>query len=135
MAPFNSVAYRVLGPHYKHRKQIVPRPPELKITTDDHIAINPKQLELKKKNTLWARLLTRVFNVDVETYSKCGGKMKIIAATQDPKVIRKILDHNGLPTRSPSLHPARGPPKQQHHFEDDFNQSSFGMNFDSLNNF
>ncbi|MBL7556555.1 MAG: hypothetical protein JNM24_12110, partial [Bdellovibrionaceae bacterium] len=22
----------VLGPHYKHRKQIVPKPPELKVT-------------------------------------------------------------------------------------------------------
>ena len=61
--------------------------------------------------------------------------MKIIAAIEDPKVIRKILDHSGLPTKPPSLHPARGAPKQQHHFEDDFNQSSFGMNFDSLNDF
>ena len=125
----------VLGPHYKHRKQIVPKPPELKIVTDDQIAVDPKQLEMKKKNIPWARLLARVFNVDVEICSKCGGKMEIIAAIEDPKVIRKILDHNGLPTKPPSLHPARGPPSQQRHFDDDFNQSSFEMNFDNLNDF
>ena len=125
----------VLGPHYKHRKQIVPKPPVLKIVTDDQVAVDPKQLELKKKNIPWARLLARVFNIDVEICSKCGGKMKIIAAIEDPKVIRKILDHNGLPTKPPSLHPARGPPGHQHHFEDDFSQPPFDMNFDSLNGF
>lgn len=125
----------VLGPHYKHRKQIVPKPPELKIVTDDQIAVDPKQLELKKKNIPWARLLARVFNIDVETCSKRAGRMKIIAAIEDPKVIRKILDHKGLPTKPPSLHPARGSPKHQNHFEDEFNQQNFGMNFDNLNDF
>ena len=92
----------VLGPHYKHRKQIVPKPPELKIVTDDQIAIDPKQLELKKKNIPWARLLARVFNIDVETCSKCGCKMKIIAAIElfikctrlyigKPIIINKII--------------------------------------------
>ncbi len=125
----------VLGPHYKHRKQIVPKPPALKLVTDNQILVDPKQLELKKKNIPWARLLARVFSIDVEICSKCGGKMKIIAAIEDPKVIRKILDHNGLPTKPPSLHPARGPPKQRNYCEDDFNQSIFEMNFDSLNSF
>ena len=54
--------------------------------------------------------------------------MKIIAAIEDPKVIRKILEHMGLATKPPPLHPARGPPKAQHHFEDDFNQQHFEMN-------
>ena len=125
----------VLGPHYKHRKQIVPKPIVLKLVTEDQVAVDPKQQEMKNKNIPWARLLARVFNIDVETCSKCGGKMKIIAAIEDPKVIRKILDHNGLPTKPPSLHPARGPPKHQHHFEDDFSQPHFDMNFDSLNSF
>jgi len=122
----------VLGPHYKHRKQIVPKPPALKLVTDDQISVDPKQLELKKKNIPWARLLARVFNIDVETCIKCGGKMKIIAAIEDPKVIRKILEHMGLDTKPPPLYPARGPPKVQHHFEDDFAQQHFEMNFDSF---
>jgi hypothetical protein len=59
--------------------------------------------------------------------------MKIIAAIEDPKVIRKILEHMGLATKPPPLHPARGPPKVQHHFEDDFAQQHFDMNFDNFN--
>jgi len=123
----------VLGPHYKHRKQIVPKPSELKIVCQDQDNIDPKQLELKKKNIPWARLLARVFNIDVEICIKCGGNMKIIAAIEDPKVIRKILQHMGRSTKPPPLHPARGPPKQQHHFEDDFNQQHYEMNFDNFN--
>lgn len=118
----------VLGPHYKHRKQIVPKPPELKVVTDNQVSVDPKQLELKKKNILWARLLARVFNIDVEICSKCGGRMKINAAIEDPKVIRKILEHMGLDTKPPPpLFPARGPPKQQHLFEDEFFQQNFEM--------
>jgi len=125
----------VLGPHYKHRKQIVPKPPELKVTGQEPEIIDPKIIEQKRKNIPWARLLARVFGIDVETCSKCGGRMKIIAAIEDPKVIRKILDHMGLDTKPPLLKPARGPPKQQHHFEDDFNQQQFDMSFDNFNQF
>lgn len=114
----------VLAPHYKHRKQIIPKPPELKIVQDQEI-IEPKQLELKKKNIPWARLLARVFNIDVETCSKCGGRMKIIAAIEDPKVIRKILEHMGLDAKPPPLQPARGPPSLESHFTDDFLQQHF----------
>lgn len=112
----------VLAPHYKHRKQIVPKPPELTLAQgqEEHSS-DPKRLELKKKNIPWAKLLARVFNIDVETCSKCGGKMKIIAAIEDPKVIRKILEPLGLPTSPPRLHPARGPPPTK---LDEFQESS-----------
>jgi hypothetical protein len=36
--------------------------------------------------------------------------MKIIAAIEDPHVIKKILAHLGLPTKAPAICPARGPP-------------------------
>lgn len=114
----------VLGPHYKYRKKIIPKPPELKLVQDQEI-IEPKQLELKKKNIPWARLLARVFNIDVETCSKCAGRMKIIAAIEDPKVIRKILEHMGIDTKPPPLAPARGPPLRDSHFADDFYQQHF----------
>ena len=39
---------------------------------------------------LWRR---RVFNIDVETCSKYGGAVKMIACIQDPAVIDKILTH------------------------------------------
>jgi hypothetical protein len=102
------------------KQQIVPKPPELKVVGQEQDIIDPKQLELKKKNIPLAHLLARVFNIDVETCIKCGGKMKIIAAIEDPKVIRKILEHMGLDAKPPPVYPARGPPKVQHHSKDDF---------------
>jgi hypothetical protein len=35
----------------------------------------------------------RVFNIDIETCSTCGGAMKVIASIEDPVVIHKILNH------------------------------------------
>ena len=49
----------------------------------------------------WARLLKRVFDIDIEHCPNCGGALKIIAAIEYPPVIVKILSHLGLPTRAP----------------------------------
>jgi Zn-finger nucleic acid-binding protein len=53
----------------------------------------------------WARLLERVFDIDIEHCPNCGGAWKIIAAIEDPPVIVKILNHLGLPTRAPARAP------------------------------
>ena len=50
----------------------------------------------------WARLLKRVFDIDIEHCPNCGGALKIIAAIEDPPVIVKILSHLGLRTRGPA---------------------------------
>ena len=55
----------------------------------------------------WARLLKRVFDIDVEHCPQCGGDLKIIAAIEEPAVIVKILTHLGLPARAPLRIPAR----------------------------
>ena len=57
----------------------------------------------------WARLLKRVFDIDIEHCPNCGDALKIIAwpeprrraAIEDPPVIVKILTHLGLPARAP----------------------------------
>ena len=41
----------------------------------------------------WAQRLKRVFDIDIKTYSECGGAVKVIACIEDPQVINKILDH------------------------------------------
>jgi hypothetical protein len=64
----------------------------------------------KKKRITWAQLLKRVFKIDIEICNVCGGKMAVISAITDPEVIQKILEHLKLPTRSPKIHPSRGPP-------------------------
>ncbi len=55
----------------------------------------------------WARLLTRVFDIDLEHCPHCGGTLKIIAAIEVPAVIARILAHLGLPTRAPPRASAR----------------------------
>ena len=55
----------------------------------------------------WARLLKRVFDIDLEHCPQCGGELKIIAAIEEPAVIVKILTHLGLPARAPPRSPAR----------------------------
>ena len=41
----------------------------------------------------WAQRLKRVFDIDIETCEGCGSTVRIIAAIDDPAVIRSILDH------------------------------------------
>ena len=106
----------VLGPHYKYRKFIVPKKKsELTLTTAAAAgAVHPADSDkppASAKRIAWAQLLKRVFNIDISVCSRCRGKVKIIAAIEDPKVIKKILSHMGLPSSAPKLAPARGPPK------------------------
>jgi hypothetical protein len=54
----------------------------------------------------WARLLKRVYDIDIER-CECGGQLKIIAAIEEPAVIARILTHLGMPTRAPPRAPAR----------------------------
>ena len=55
--------------------------------------------------------MQRVFELDALRCPYCGSKRKLIALITDGAVVRKILEHLGLPTTAPSLAPARGPPE------------------------
>jgi len=102
----------VFAPHFKHRAMVVPKPKAepVEMKEDD---------KPPKSRISWARLLKRVFNVDIETCNLCGGRMKIIASIEDPQVIKKILEHLGIPSKLPIPWPARGPPQRA---DDDFQQ-------------
>ena len=54
----------------------------------------------------WARLLKRVFDIDIER-CVCGGKLKIIAVIEEPTMIERILTHLGLRSQPPPRAPAR----------------------------
>ena len=58
----------------------------------------------------WAQRLKRVFGIDIEVCAHCQGKVKILAAIEDPPVIKQILTHLGLDPVAPRLSPSRGPP-------------------------
>jgi hypothetical protein len=50
----------------------------------------------------WARLLKRVFDIDIDHCPNCGAALKIIAAIEDPPGFVKILSHLGLPNPRPA---------------------------------
>ena len=60
----------------------------------------------------WARLLKRVFAMDIEKCLKCGGPVRIIASIEDPDVIQKILQH--LCLDQPGDTQNRSPPSDLH---------------------
>ena len=60
----------------------------------------------------WAKLLKRVFDLDLEHCPNCGGELRIIAPILEPPVIQKILTHLGLQARAPPRAPARGQAQQ-----------------------
>jgi hypothetical protein len=56
----------------------------------------------------WARLLERVFDIDMQHCPNCGSDLKFIAAIVEAPVIGKILTHLGLQARAAPRAPARG---------------------------
>jgi hypothetical protein len=93
----------VLAPNAKLRSKIIPTPPEPAAEpSNDHAHAHRRTVRMS-----WARLLKRVFDIDIEHCPNCGAALKIIAAIEDPPVIVKILTHLGLPTRAPPRAPAQ----------------------------
>jgi hypothetical protein len=91
----------VLAPNAGLRAAIVPGSPE---KPGDEAAHDAHEAPARMG---WARLLKRVFDIDLERCPQCGGTLKIIAAIEEPAVIVKILTHLGLPARAPPRSPAR----------------------------
>ena len=92
----------VPAPNAKLRPQIIPGKP-LSVSDD----LGEATHQPASAHMSWARLLKRVFDIDIEHCLHCGGTLKIIAAIEDPTVITKILAHLGLPTRAPPRTPAQ----------------------------
>ncbi len=103
----------VLAPNAADRDRIVPGPQEAPTEGCSH-AEQPSAPQPVYRLS-WARLLARVFRVDVTECPVCGGKMKIIAALTEPVAIRKSLHGVGLASRPPPIAPSR--PRPQTEFE------------------
>lgn len=107
--------HSVLAPNAKRRSQLVPGRRSASTMTDIETAETGEfpDEDIKgggRRSISWARLLKRVFGIDVEICPCCGGRLKIIAVIEDPPEIRKILTHLGLSPHPPPRSSARYDP-------------------------
>ena len=95
----------VFAPNSKHRKRIVLKP-EIKkgmSFSDDEEDSKNKPV----KNYSWAKMLAKVFKVDVSLCHHCGGEMQRVCAVLDPDSVKRYLKHVGIEHGVP----VRGPPR------------------------
>ena len=98
----------VLAPNSKMRKGVIPGMTRAEIKAKK--AASVKDTDKDKKlvsGHQWAKLLSRVFEIDVSKCKYCGGELKIISAILNSIAIQKILTHLGLSPRPPPIAPAR----------------------------
>ena len=102
----------VLAPAAEWRDWIVPAEPRpARRDPSQALAEQALRPDHARKRATWAELLKRVFEIDVLLCPWCGGKRNLIALITDGAVVRRILEHLGLPTTAPLLAPARSPPE------------------------
>ena len=92
----------VLAPNAKLRSKVVPVPVQ-RTTAGEGDCTHAHSAPLRMT---WARLLKRVFDIDIE-HCACGGKLKLVTVIEDPAVIEKILPHLGLAAQPPPRAAAR----------------------------
>ena len=86
---------------------MVPQEPELPAQAAPPAECEATCANHRSARSSWAKLLKRVFEIDLEHCPNCGGQLKIIAAILEQPVIEKILTHLGLQARAPPRAPAR----------------------------
>jgi hypothetical protein len=101
----------VLAPNAKLRALVVPQGSAQPQEASEAVvatACEAEPIQFRSGRISWARLLKRVFDIDMHTCPNCGGgELKIIAAILERPVIEKILTHLGLDPQPPPRGRAR----------------------------
>jgi len=105
----------VFAPNSKYRARVTPA--KRGKGGRDARAADPEQPTPAERRAAmtWAQRLKRVFGIDIETCSACGGAVRIIACIEDPAIIEKILTHlgaKGAESEAPRRPPSRAPPQR-----------------------
>lgn len=98
----------VLAPNAKLRALVVPQEAEAPAQAAPPAECEANCAHHRPVRLGWAKLLKRVFEIDMDHCPNCGGELKIIAAILEQPVIEKILTHLGLQARAPPRAPASG---------------------------
>jgi hypothetical protein len=96
----------VLAPNAKLRSLVVPQGPpkdeEVPGVAASGVQCEAQTAQVRPARISWARLLKRVFDIDMQRCPNCGaGELKIIAAILERPVIEKVLSHLGLAPQPP----------------------------------
>jgi hypothetical protein len=106
----------VLAPNAKLRALVVPQGPpaqgqaatEGAAAAECAVENEGEPVQHRPHRISWARLLKRVFDIDLQHCPNCGGgELKIIAAILERPVIEKVLTHLGLDPQPPPKSRAR----------------------------
>jgi hypothetical protein len=54
--------------------------------------------------------MRRSFGFAVLACPRCGGRLRLVALIEEPRVIERILRHLGMPAEVPAARAARAPP-------------------------
>ena len=92
----------MLAPNSRYRPRVIPGKTRSQIKKEQ----TENQIPTLKMGT-WAKILARVFQVDVTKCKDCGGEVKVISVIFDAFVISKILSHMGISPQPPPIDPAR----------------------------
>jgi len=103
----------ILAPNHRWRGEVTPakRGKALKTCANAEVR-TPAECHAAMT---WAQRLKRVFNIDIEVCSRCGGSVKVIACIEEQDVIDRILAHlrekeQEAPARPLLVPPTRAPP-------------------------
>ncbi len=103
----------MLAPNAKLRAQMVPRGPpgeSQPAGAAEAAGCEAEAAQARPGRISWARLLKRVFDIDLQHCPNCGaGELKIIAAILERPVVEKILTQLGLDPQPPPNGRAREP--------------------------
>ena len=122
-APYtNMVRYHGIFANRSRDRFRIPLPPSVELPesppeagssasedVEDIAADHTASSSVRPRRLGWAQLLRRVLDVDALTCPKCAISMTVIAFLTDPPVLKRILDHLGLPSSPPPIATARSP--------------------------
>ena len=86
----------VLAPNTKMRAQVAPAGPDEQDSAACSSSAEPGCVHARPARMNRARLLKRVFEIDLEHCPDCGGELRIIAAILDAPLIERIVTPLGL---------------------------------------
>jgi hypothetical protein len=101
----NQIRYSgVFASNSKLRKRIVPKKEEDPITIPAEEGRHPTS-KSSRKHSGWAKLMARVFGIDVLQCPRCQSKLQVLSFITEPAVIKNILASLKMATAPPE--PAR----------------------------